>query len=155
MIFYRIIKLVKKMKFELIEDIRKDKNLNQLEIAELINVKQPTYSAWENGTKIIPLKHLNTIANYYNVSLDYLTNLSMQNEKINKIKNLDKKLIGNNLKKFRHDNNITQVELAKILNTTHSTLSAYESGKTLILTAFAYQICKTYKISLDWLCGRK
>lgn len=143
------------MKFELLEDIRKDKNLNQLEIAELINVKQPTYSAWENGTKIIPLKHLNTIANYYNVSLDYLTNLSMQNEKTNKIKNLDKKLIGNNLKKFRHDNNITQVELAKILNTTHSTLSAYESGKTLILTAFAYQICKTYKISLDWLCGRK
>lgn len=155
MIFYRIIKLVKKMKFELLEDIRKDKNLNQLEIAELINVKQPTYSAWENGTKIIPLKHLNTIANYYNVSLDYLTNLSMQNEKTNKIKNLDKKLIGNNLKKFRHNNNITQVELAKILNTTHSTLSAYESGKTLILTAFAYQICKSYKISLDWLCGRK
>ena len=155
MIFYRIIKLVKKMKFELLEDIRKDKNLNQLEIAELINVKQPTYSAWENGTKIIPLKHLNTIANYYNVSLDYLTNLSVQNEKTNKIKNLDKKLIGNNLKKFRHNNNITQVELAKILNTTHSTLSAYESGKTLILTAFAYQICKSYKISLDWLCGRK
>lgn len=143
------------MKFELLEDIRKDKNLNQLEIAELINVKQPTYSAWENGTKIIPLKHLNTIANYYNVSLDYLTNLSVQNEKTNKIENLDKKLIGNNLKKFRHNNNITQVELAKILNTTHSTLSAYESGKTLILTAFAYQICKTYKISLDWLCGRK
>ncbi len=143
------------MKFELLEDIRKDKNLNQLEIAELINVKQPTYSAWENGTKIIPLKHLNTIANYYNVSLDYLTNLSVQNEKTNKIENLDKKLIGNNLKKFRHNNNITQVELAKILNTTHSTLSAYESGKTLILTAFAYQICKSYKISLDWLCGRK
>lgn len=143
------------MKFELLEDIRKDKNINQLEIAELINVKQPTYSAWENGTKIIPLKHLNTIANYYNVSLDYLTNLSVQNEKTNKINELNKKTIGNNLKKFRHDNNITQVELAKILNTTHSTLSAYESGKTLILTAFAYQICKTYEISLDWLCGRK
>ena len=60
MIFYRIIKLVKKMKFELLEDIRKDKNLNQLEIAELINVKQPTYSAWENGTKIIPLKIIYT-----------------------------------------------------------------------------------------------
>ena len=50
--------------------------------------------------------------------------------------------------------NITQEELANILNTTHSTISAYESGKTTILTAFAYQICKRYNISMDYLCGR-
>ena len=34
------------------------------------------------------------------------------------------------------------------------TISAYESGKTTILTAFAYEICKRYNISMDYLCGR-
>ena len=143
------------MKFELLEDLRKDHNINQTEIAELLKVKQPTYSSWENGSKIIPLKHLNTLANYYNVSLDYITNLSKENIKTKKIKELDKNIIGKNLKKFRNEYKITQEELAKLLNTTHSTISAYEKGKTLILTAFAYQICNKYNVSLDWLCGRK
>ena len=46
------------------------------------------------------------------------------------------------------------MELAKLLNTNHSTISAYESGKTTILTAFAYEICKKYNISMDYLIGR-
>lgn len=46
------------------------------------------------------------------------------------------------------------MELAKLLNTTHSTISAYESGKTTILTVFAYEICKKYNISMDYLIGR-
>ena len=40
------------------------------------------------------------------------------------------------------------MEIANLLNTTHSTISAYENGKTLILTSFLYQICKTYNISV-------
>ena len=50
---------------------------------------------------------------------------------------------------------ITQVELAEFLNTTQSIISAYENGKTTLLTAFALQIVKKYNLSLDWLCGRK
>ena len=55
---------------------------------------------------------------------------------------------------LRKEFNITQTDLANYLNTTHSTISAYESGKTMLLTSFAYQICNKYNISLDWLCGR-
>ena len=32
-----------------------------MDIAKILNITQPTYSAFENGTKIIPLKHLNTL----------------------------------------------------------------------------------------------
>ena len=82
----------------------------------------------------------------------------MQMVKRNLIKkytyNIDKKIIGMRLKEFRKEKNITQEELASTLNTTHSTISAYESGKTTILTAFAYEICKRYNISMDYLCGR-
>ena len=57
-------------------------------------------------------------------------------------------------KKLLDKGYLTQEELAKDLNTTHSTISAYESGKTLILTSFVYEIAIKYKLSLDWLCGK-
>ncbi len=136
--------------------LREYNDLLQKDISKIIGVHERTYSSWETETKIIPLKHLNTLCNYYNVSMDYVLNLSKKkkNSNIKKIKELNKKEIGNRIKIIRHDNNLTLRDLAKVLNTTSSTISAYETGKTLILTAFAYQICKKYKVSLDWLCGR-
>ena len=134
--------------------LREKNDLYQKDIAKILSVSQQTYSTWEVGTKIIPLKHLNDYANYFNVSLDYLTGLSNKKEIILTNKNLDKNIIGQRLKEIRNDNNLTLRSLAKELNTTSSTISAYETGKTLILTAFAYQICKKYNISLDYLAGK-
>ncbi len=138
-------------------NLREYKDLYQKDIAEIIGVHQRTYSSWETGTKIIPLSHLNTLCNYYGVSMDYVLGLSNNktNKNIVQIKSLNKKEIGLRIKKIREDNNLSLRKLASELNTTSSTISAYETGKTLILTAFAYQICKNYKISLDWLCGRE
>ena len=59
-----------------------------------------------------------------------------------------------NAVKLKKNNNLTLRKLAEKLNTTSSTISAYETGKTLILTAFAYQICNMYNVSMDWLCGK-
>lgn len=142
------------MNFQKLIEIREDFNLKQKDIANILNITQQSYSLWENGTKIIPLKHLNSLCNYYNVSMDYMLGLFNTRHYDVFNKNLDKKIIGKRLKEFRLDNNVTQMELAKLLNTTHSTISAYESGKTTILTAFAYEICKKYNISMDYLCGR-
>ena len=55
---------------------------------------------------------------------------------------------------LREEYDLTQRELAAILNTTHSVIWSYETGKRLILTAFAFQLCKKYNLSLDWLCGK-
>ena len=142
------------MNFQKLIELREDSSLKQKDIAALLNITQQTYSLWENGTKIIPLKHLNSLCNYYDVSMDYVLGLSnvRQYDIVNRV--IDKKIIGIKLKEFRKEKNITQEELASTLNTTHSTISAYESGKTTILTAFAYEICKRYNISMDYLCGR-
>lgn len=84
--------------------------------------------------------------------MDYLVGLD-DNKNTKNIK-LNKNIIGKNLKIFRNKLNLTQKELANLLNTSHSTISAYESGKTMLLTAFAFQICSKYKVSLDWLIGK-
>lgn len=137
-------------------DLREYADLTQKDLAQNLGVSQQTYSLWEKGTKIIPLKHLNNLCNYYETSMDYVlgfTDIKMSSNII-KIKELNKKEIGARIKKIREDNNLTLRDLASKLNTTSSTISAYETGKTLILTAFAYQICSEYSVSLDWLCGK-
>lgn len=137
-------------------DLREYADLTQKDLAQNLGVSQQTYSLWEKGTKIIPLKHLNNLCNYYETSMDYVlgfTDIKMSSNII-KIKELNKKEIGARIKKVREDNNLTLRDLASKLNTTSSTISAYETGKTLILTAFAYQICNEYNVSLDWLCGK-
>ena len=142
------------MNFERLFFLREEQDLFQNDIANILNVKQVNISNWENGKEIIPLTKLNMYANYFNVSLDYIMKLS--DKKICSINRntLDRILIGKNIKIIRMQNNLSQQDLANILNTTKSTIWAYEAGKTLILTAFAYQICIKYNVSMDWLCGR-
>ena len=142
------------MNFERLFFLREEQDLFQNDMANILNVKQVNISNWENGKEIIPLTKLNMYANYFNVSLDYIMKLS--DKKIPSINrnDLDKILIGKNIKIIRSQNNLSQQDLANVLNTTKSTIWAYETGKTLILTAFAYQICVKYNVSMDWLCGR-
>ncbi len=132
-------------------DLREYKDLSQIKLADYLGITQQTYSLWEKGTKIIPLKHLNNLSNFYEISMDYIVGLTDEknNSGIIKLTELNKNEIGSRIKKIREDNNLTLRDLAKELNTTSSTISAYETGKTLILTAFAYQICIKYNVSLD------
>lgn len=135
--------------------VREEAELKQSELANIIKVDRSNISKWENGKEFIPLRHLNEYANHFNVSLDYLLGLSKDRNYHRIInKDIDKKIVGIRLKKIREKNNLTLRELAKILNTTSSTLSAYETGKVLILTSFAYEICFRFNISLDYLCGK-
>lgn len=134
-------------------ELREYNNLTQKEVGEILGVRQQTYAEWEKGKKIIPLKHLVTLANFYNVSIDYLTGLSRNKKVFYTYKTLNKEEIGKRIVYVRNLYNIKQKDLAKILNTSPSTVCAYEKGNTLILTAFLYQIAREYKISIDWFIG--
>lgn len=56
-----------------LKDIRKSKNISQVEMAKAINVTQGTIANWETGKRTPDLEMLKRIANYFNVSLDELT----------------------------------------------------------------------------------
>lgn len=55
-----------------IRDLREDRDLKQKHLAELLNVHQSTYSDYELGRLNIPVSALNTLADFYQVSVDYL-----------------------------------------------------------------------------------
>lgn len=141
------------MNLERLYFLREEFEMTQEELGRIIGVKKYSISNWERGKEIIPLEKLNAISNYYNVSLDYILSLSKDKKIVNK-NELDKVQIGLKLKKIRIMNNLTQRELAKILHTTHSVIWSYETGRNMILTAFAYDFCKKFNVSLDWLCSK-
>lgn len=138
-----------------LKDIREEKDIKQKDIAKRLNVSQPNYARWESKAKIIPLERLNELCNYFKINMDYVVGISKIRVKMLNNNIIDRKIIGQNIKKIRLDNNITQKELATMLNTTQSVISAYEAGNTLILTAFAIELCLKYHVSLDKLCNRK
>lgn len=61
------------MIFENIRNLREDNDKTQKELAEYLNIKQTTYSKYELGKINIPIEMLIKLADFYNVSLDYLT----------------------------------------------------------------------------------
>ena len=60
------------MIFHRIRDLREDADLTQTEISRQLNISPRAYSHYENGTRDIPTDILIAIADFYNVSIDYL-----------------------------------------------------------------------------------
>lgn len=60
------------MIFKHIRDLREDSDLRQKDIAEILNVSQNTYSQYETGVISLTAEVLIKLADYYNVSVDYL-----------------------------------------------------------------------------------
>lgn len=56
-----------------LRDLREDKDLKQINVAQILNIQQTVYSRYERGYQTIPLEHLIKLADFYGVSLDYIT----------------------------------------------------------------------------------
>ena len=88
------------------------------------------------------------------MSLDYVLGISNVKNYTLENKNIDINILGQRLKFIRKKEKKTQEDIARLLNTTHSTWSAYENSKVLIPTVFIWKFATEYKCSIDWLCGR-
>lgn len=64
-----------------LRNIREDRDLKQKDIAEILGISQQHYSKYENGKVELPLRHLMTLCEFYNVSADYFMGFTRE-EKI-------------------------------------------------------------------------
>jgi len=58
--------------YKRIRNLREDSDLTQQKLATLLDVSQTTYSRYESGILEIPLDALIKLADYYDVSTDYI-----------------------------------------------------------------------------------
>ncbi|MBR5261958.1 MAG: helix-turn-helix transcriptional regulator [Oscillospiraceae bacterium] len=55
-----------------IRNLREDRDLKQKDLAEILHISQNTYSQYENGVIQLTAETLILLADFYNVSIDYL-----------------------------------------------------------------------------------
>lgn len=58
--------------YERLKDLKEDADITQKQAADLIGVSMNHYGKYERGETDIPFEKAIILANYYNVSLDYL-----------------------------------------------------------------------------------
>lgn len=71
-----------------IKELRKNKGIGQLELSNLLGVTQQAISIYENSTRDPDADSLKILANYFNVSIDYLLGETELNNRSDDIENL-------------------------------------------------------------------
>ena len=69
------------MYFHRLEDLRTDHDMTQADVARILGCQREVYRRYEKGTRTIPIDFLIKLADYYHVSLDYLTGRSKEKNK--------------------------------------------------------------------------
>ena len=59
-----------------IRALREDKDLNQTQVAKMLNMSQTGYSKYETGENDIPTHVLIKLAKFYDTSTDYILGLT-------------------------------------------------------------------------------
>ena len=132
---------------------REEIGMTQTELGRVLGNSKSTVSGWENNYDDMPFKKIIAFCNLYNYSIDFVMGIIRYNIEYGKV-TINKKAIGNNLKKLRKKLNKTQSMLAEDIGIPQTTYSDYERGKILISTIVVYKLHEKYNISIDWLCGR-
>lgn len=59
-------------RYQRIRDLREDRDLTQAQVGRAINVPQRTYAYYESGQRMVPPHVLCALADFYQVSVDYI-----------------------------------------------------------------------------------
>lgn len=63
-----------KMNLRRLKDLRQDKELLQEDIARILKITRQQYSLYETEKRTLPIDLLDTLANFYQTSTDYILN---------------------------------------------------------------------------------
>lgn len=58
--------------YEILRELREDRDLTQAQIAKVLGTTQQVYSRYEKGENEMPVRHVITLCKYYDVSADYV-----------------------------------------------------------------------------------
>ncbi len=64
----------------ILQNLRKERGFTQKELAEQLGMPQQTYQGYESGTRKVTLQLLKQLADFFDVSIDYLSGRNQNNQ---------------------------------------------------------------------------
>ena len=129
-----------------LKELRNQFNLSQLDIARQFNVAQNTVSNWENGNRVPDAEMLRKIADYFNVSIDWLIGIEAQTDEIRIARQRTKELCE------ERDPQISDIE--NTFKTNYATFRSWYNGYGDYFNDKIYLLADFFNCSTDYLFGK-
>lgn len=139
---------------ERIKYIRETYDLTQKDLAKIPNIKNRSSIAMYEKERIIPIEHLVTLADYLDLSLDYILGLTKEKKYGDSKKGMYLSSMAQHINEICLEQQFSNLTLAKKLNTCESNIRNYRNGKYFILTALALELALQFNYSIDWIIGK-
>jgi transcriptional regulator with XRE-family HTH domain len=142
----------------IIHNTRDQARVSRQECAAILGISVNRYTSYESGRRAISLPELELLARYLEVPLDTFRGNDSLNEEAREDKlpdpvrflDLRNRIIGARLRQIRHERDMTQQDVADILDCSPSTISDYEYGRRAIPVAELELIGQSMNIPVDY-----
>lgn len=141
--------------YKRLKDVREDFGLSQKQVADILGITAQQYQLYECGKREMPMHLFYVLAQYYDITLDYLVGADNNDyfdyvsEKQTVLSNCYRKI-----RDIREDFDMTQKQVAGILNITTQQYQLYESGKREMPMHHFITLAEHYGVTIDYLVGR-
>ena len=106
-----------------LKNLRSEAKINQTDLARALGVTQGTIGNWETGKRIPDAETLKEVANYFNVSVDYLIGNDTKEESQAYFDDPKIKMLARNLSQISDEDRKT------VIDAIEGTIRAYKKAK--------------------------
>lgn len=129
--------------------LRDERNLKDADVAKATGITKSTFSDWKSGRSNPKNEKLQKIADYFGVTIDYLTTGKEEGEKEPQLKPYD--VFEQLLQKYK----MTAYKVAKEAGVTQTALSNWKTGKSTPTTKTLQKLADYFGVTIDYLMTGK
>lgn len=143
------------MHYKKLREVREDFDMSQKQVAQILEITSQQYQLYESGKREMPTHLFIKLAEYYEVTTDYLVGRS--NDDYSDYVSEKQKTLSyyyQKIRDIREDKDLYQHQVSDLLGITRQQYQLYESGKREMPMHLFIKLADYYEVTIDYLVGR-
>ena len=153
-----------------LKELKDLRNISTRELALKLDVSTQTVGHWQTGYRTPPIEKIYAIADFFNVSLDYLVGRSefvsspistdfqvhdtLQLGHCQEISEYNNEIFAKRFKELRKKNHLSILDLEDKIGVSMSTINHWESNLRSPSIKKIFKLAEYFNVSVDYLLGR-